>query len=102
MPGGPGVCWWRGVSCTASTAASLGDGRVLMGSRCAVALSDVMVTSSAGWAKFMQISTLKISRWSDGGDGFLYTRCLLRVCLYGCALSFRLEGVSGYAIIPGS
>ena len=85
-----GVCWWCGVSSSLTKTASHGgvvqqeldDGCGMMDSRRVVALSDVVVTSSAGSAKFMQISTLKIARWSDGGDGFfsVYTRCSLRVC----------------------
>ena len=60
----------------------LDDGCGMVDSRRAVVLSDVVVTSSTRSAKFMQISTLKIVRWSDGGDGFfsVYTRCSLRVC----------------------
>jgi hypothetical protein len=53
----------------------IGDKRVTMGGHMEVALSGVMVSSTAGTTKFMRIFTLKIARWVDGADDF-YSICM--------------------------
>jgi hypothetical protein len=51
-----------------------GDGRGLIDSRRAEALSGVMVTSTAGKTKIILIYILRIARWFEGGDGFCSMR----------------------------
>jgi hypothetical protein len=57
-----------------------GEGRGLMDSRRAEALSGVMVTLTAGKTKIILIFILKIARRFEGGDGFcsVRMRCSLR------------------------
>ena len=102
---------WSGVLSTLSTAVGLGNmvqkspgaRRAVMGSRRAGTLFGVEVASAAGPAKIMRILAVKTAQRFDGGDGFcgVYTRCSPRVCYSRCALSFRQEGVLGYAIVHG-
>jgi hypothetical protein len=54
---------------------SLGGRRVRMDVCKELALSDVVVASTAGTTKFMRIFTLKIAWRFDGGDGF-YGMCM--------------------------
>jgi hypothetical protein len=49
---------------------SINGGRDLMCARMEEVLSGAMVASSAGFAKFVQILTMKIARRFDGGDNF--------------------------------
>lgn len=49
---------------------SLDDGCGVTGSRRSVALSGVMLTSTASLTKCMQIFDLKIAWWIDGDDDF--------------------------------
>jgi hypothetical protein len=82
---------------------SLCDGHVLMGSHMEGVMYGFVVASSARLAKFIRILTFEIARRFDGGCGFcgVCKTCLLRVWLTGCTLSFHLECVYGYAIVPG-
>jgi hypothetical protein len=59
----------------------LSDGRVMTDARRVVALFSVMATSTAGMARTMWISSLKMDLAVDGGDGFcsVCMRCSLRV-----------------------
>lgn len=82
---------------------SLGVRRAVMDSCRVGALFGVEVASAAGPARIMRILTMKTAQRFDDGDGFygVHIRCSLRVCYSGCTLSFRQEGVSGYAIVHG-
>jgi hypothetical protein len=58
----------------------LGGRRMMMDACMVVALSGVVVVSTAGTGKIMRIFILKIARWFVGGDDFcsLCMRCSLR------------------------
>jgi hypothetical protein len=81
---------WSGVSLPEWMMVGLGgmalwsfDGRRVL--KCMLGMEvpfGTMVMSSAGSAKFMQVLTIKITSWFDGGDDKYrrYMRCSLSIC----------------------